>query len=158
MIYSSWDIEQNILKLVILDHFLPFHPTKNPKNQTFEKRKKLLEMSLFDTCVPKITIIWCTVPEILSETDRIFCHFGPFSLFYHPLSPLMIPKVKVLKKKKNEKNAWRYYPFIIHVYHKWRSWYMVLKYKVEQTEIFDQNFKIEKNTWRYYYFIHLHHK
>ena len=26
IIYSSWDIEQNILKLVILGHFLPFYP------------------------------------------------------------------------------------------------------------------------------------
>ena len=26
MIYSSWNIEQNRLKLVILGHFLPFHP------------------------------------------------------------------------------------------------------------------------------------
>ena len=31
MIYSSWDIEQNILKLVILGHFLPFYPLKTPK-------------------------------------------------------------------------------------------------------------------------------
>ena len=26
----------------------------------------------------KITIIWGTVPKIQSETDRFFCHFGPF--------------------------------------------------------------------------------
>ena len=31
MIYSSWDIAQDILKLVILGHLLPFHPHKNPK-------------------------------------------------------------------------------------------------------------------------------
>ena len=31
MIYSSWDIEQNILKLVILGHFLPFYPLQTPK-------------------------------------------------------------------------------------------------------------------------------
>ena len=53
-------------------------------------------------------------------------------------------------------------------------WYMVLKYKVQQTETFlilgnflafqppenpeNQNLKIEKSTWRYYYFTHLHHK
>ena len=31
MIYSSLDIEQNILKLVILGHLLPFYAYKNPK-------------------------------------------------------------------------------------------------------------------------------
>ena len=50
MIYSSWDIEQNILKLIILGHFLPFYTPKNPKNQNFEKWKKFLEISSFHTC------------------------------------------------------------------------------------------------------------
>ena len=37
---------------------------------------------------PKITIIWCTVPEIWSETDKIFCYFGPFfSLLLSPNDP-----------------------------------------------------------------------
>ena len=41
LIYSSCDIEQN-MKLKMLGNFLPFCPTKNPKNQNFEKMKKLL--------------------------------------------------------------------------------------------------------------------
>ena len=48
------------------------------KKNNFENIKKLLEISWFYTCVSKSAIIWCTVPEIRSETDRIFCHFGPF--------------------------------------------------------------------------------
>ena len=40
MIYSSWDIEQNILKLVILGHFLPFYPPKNPLKSKSWKMKK----------------------------------------------------------------------------------------------------------------------
>ena len=32
MIYNSWDIERDRLKLVFLGHFLPFYPPKNPKN------------------------------------------------------------------------------------------------------------------------------
>ena len=55
MIYRCWDKGQSILKLVILGHFLPFYPSKNPKTQNFEKWKKLLEISFY-TCVPKITI------------------------------------------------------------------------------------------------------
>ena len=152
---------------------MPFYPPKNPKNQNFEKWKNLLKISSFYTCAPKITIIWCTVPEIRSETDRIFCHFGPFFALLPPPSPLKIPKIKILKKMK--KMPGDIILLYIHVYHKWRSydiWF--LKYKVQQTEIFvilghflpfnprdsleNQNFKIENNTWRYYHFTHLHHK
>ena len=113
MIYSSWDIEQNILKLVILGHFLPFYPRKNPKNQNFEKWKNLLETSSFYTCVPKITIIWCMVPEIWSATDRIFCHNGPI---FCPPSPFPNGP-RESKFSKNKKSTWRYYHFT-NVYHK----------------------------------------
>ena len=44
MIYRSWDIECDRLKLVIMGHLLPFYPPppppKKPKNQNFEKMKK----------------------------------------------------------------------------------------------------------------------
>ena len=79
MIYSSWDIEQNILKLVNVGPFLPFYPLKKPKNQTFKKWKNLLEISLFFTCVPKSTIIWSAVPEIRSETQNFFDNLGHFT-------------------------------------------------------------------------------
>ena len=42
----------------------------------------MLEMSSFYTCVSKTTIIWGTVPEIWSETDRSFYHLGQFLSFY----------------------------------------------------------------------------
>ena len=96
MIYSSWNIEQNILKLVILGHFLPIYP----KNKNFEKWKNLLEISSFYSCVPKITIIWCTVPEIRSESDRIFLSFWViFCFFFHP-HPFWFQKSKFWKKEK----------------------------------------------------------
>ena len=48
---------------------------------------------------PKYIWMWhCTVPEIQSETDKIVCHLGCFLPFYAP-PPLMIPKIKILKKK-----------------------------------------------------------
>ena len=65
-------------------------PPKNKKNQNFQKWKKLLEISSFYTSVPKTTIIWVTVPEIQSKTDRIFCHF----------TPITTGKIKTLKKWK----------------------------------------------------------
>ena len=49
-----------------------------------KKGKILLEITSFYTCVPKFTIIQCMVSEIRSGTDRIFCHYGPFLLFYPP--------------------------------------------------------------------------
>ena len=113
MIYSSWDIEQNILKLVILGHFLPFYPPKNPKNQNFEKWKNLLEISSF-THVYQISQSYDV--QFLRYWVRITNFFVILSHFFTLLPPppsLIIPKIKILKKKKrNEKNALRYYPFI----------------------------------------------
>ena len=40
IIYSSWDIEQSILKLVILGHFLPFYtPLKAQKSKFWNMKK-----------------------------------------------------------------------------------------------------------------------
>ena len=44
-----------------------------------------------------MTIIWCMVPEIWREIDRIFCHFGPF--FFH-FTSLKTQKLKIYKKMK----------------------------------------------------------
>ena len=105
------------------------------------------------------------------ERHIFFVILGHFLPFY--LSPLMIPNIKILKKKKNMPGD--IILLYIHVYHIWRLYEIwFLKCKVWQTEIFNilghflpfqppdnlenQNFNIEKNTWRYYYFTHLHHK
>ena len=61
-------------------------------------KEKHLEISLFYTCVPKTTIIWGTVPELWSETNIIFCHFGPFFCL---IASLATWKIKILKKQKN---------------------------------------------------------
>ena len=71
-------------------------------------------MSSFSTCVPKITIIWCMLPEIWNRGDI----FSSFCAIFCPFTPLLPPKTKVWNKCK--KNPWRYYP-ITHAYHKWRS-------------------------------------
>ena len=74
--YGAWQTEiSNCGSFLAL---LPLNPSPPKKNRILNKWKKLLEISLFYTCVPKIMIIWCTVPEIHCGTDRIFCHFGPF--------------------------------------------------------------------------------
>ena len=40
IMYGSWDIERNTEFFVILDHFC-LYPCNNPKNQNFEKMKKI---------------------------------------------------------------------------------------------------------------------
>ena len=62
---------------VILSHFLPFYPTNKSKNQNFEKMINFVKLSFY-ICLPRMTIIWCMVPEIWSTTGKIFSHFGPF--------------------------------------------------------------------------------
>ena len=122
-IYSSWDIAQHILKLVILGRFLPFYLPKNPINQNFQKWKNLLEISSFYTCVPKITIKfwkkkWKKCLDILSfytymciinEDHMIYgswnirCDrqkFLSFWAIFCPFSPLTTWKIKILTLKK----------------------------------------------------------
>ena len=64
--------------------FCPFTPLKILKIKILKKWKKCLGIPSFYTSVPKIMIIWCTVPEIQHEIDVIFIfHFGPlFALFF----------------------------------------------------------------------------
>ena len=82
-------------------------------------------------CVPKITIIWCTIPKIKSETGRIFCHLGQF----FALLPPNDPKIKFWKKKKQMPGNIIF--LNINVYHKWRSYdTRFLKYKVREAETF----------------------
>ena len=68
-----------------LDHFLPFFPSNNQKNQNFENMKKCLVISSFYTSVTKIMIICYTVPEIQRMTDVIFIFH--FKLFFALLPP-----------------------------------------------------------------------
>ena len=148
--WSTWSIvpEKNILKLVILGHLLPFYPHQNPKIKIL---KNLLEISYY-TYIPKI--IWSVVPEIPSETGRIYCHSGPY---FALLPPYELKKSKFWKSKQH---TWRYYHFT-NAYHKWQShdvWF--LRYEMQQTEFLiilhhflpfyppnkpkNQNFKIKK--------------
>ena len=68
---------------IILGHFFPLTSSTDQKIKILKKWKHL-EMSSFYTCIPKVTIIWCMLPETWSATDIIFCHFEPFLAFYPP--------------------------------------------------------------------------
>ena len=116
--YASWNIrmkwesyvwflrygEQQTELSVTLDHFLPFYPPPLPPNNPKSKhilrnwkktnKKKHLEILSFYKSEPYMTIIWCMVSEIWSETDRFFVVLDHFLSFY----PLKICKIKILKK------------------------------------------------------------
>ena len=96
MIYSSWDIEQNILKLVILGHFLPFYPLKTPKIKILKNEEICWRYHHFTHVYQKSQScdIWFLRRGV---RQTIFCHFGPFFALLPP--PLMIPKMKILKEK-----------------------------------------------------------
>ena len=86
-IYSFWDKECDRLKLIIMGYFLPFYPSplKHEKSEFWKNEKKLLEISSFYTCVPKVTIIYEVrlLRYIVGQTES-FVISGHFLLFYRP--------------------------------------------------------------------------
>ena len=103
--YDSWDMEnnrQNFLSPWTI--FCPFTPrpallttqkvNTNWENEKKQTKKKHLEILSFYKSEPYMTIIWCMVSEIWSETDRFFVVLDHFLSFY----PLKICKIKILKK------------------------------------------------------------
>ena len=102
-------------------------------------------MSSFYTCVTKITIIRYKVPEYRVRLTEFFVILGHFLPFYHPAND---PQNQNFEEKKNEKNPLEILPFYIYmcvtnedhmIYgsSNIRSYdIQVLKYKVQQTEIF----------------------
>ena len=83
-------------------------------------KNKLLEISSFYTCVPKTTIIRGTVPVIRSETDRIFCHFGPF----FALSPHNNPQNQNFEKMKKKLYMSSFYTWVSKIMIIYASWDM----------------------------------
>ena len=99
MIYSSWDIECEGLKLVILGYFSPFILPENPKNQNFEKMKKSNgDIIILHVCTKNHNHM------MFDSWDREwdgwnFCDFGPFFALSPPLTT---QKIKILKKLKKD--------------------------------------------------------
>ena len=92
IIYSSWYIECDRLKSVILGHFLPFYPPKNLKDQNFEKNEKSCQRYYHFTHLhQKYNHLMYGSWDI--EWDRrIFFALLPFATTW---------KIKILKKCKN---------------------------------------------------------
>ena len=83
---------------VILNHFLPFYSPNNPKNQNFEKMKKLPGDIIILHKSTKIVIICYTDPEIRCVTDVILFFISGHVLSFYPPDN---SKNQNLKKMKN---------------------------------------------------------
>ena len=94
MRYQAWQTEF----FVILDHFLPFYPSNNPKNQNFEKMKKTPE--------DIIILQMCTINDshMMYGSWEMECNghnFLSFWTIFYPFTtspPPNNPNIKILKK------------------------------------------------------------
>ena len=100
MFYSSWDIEHNKLKLVILGHFLPFIPLKTLKIQNFEKWKSDEYIIILYMCTKNHNHMMYSSWNTEWERQKNLSFWAIFCPFTSPLPPLMIPNIKILKRMK----------------------------------------------------------
>ena len=126
MLYCSWDMARDRCNFYF-SFWDIFCPLTARKIKMSKKWKKPLEISSFYTSVPKIMIIYYTVPEIWHVTYVIFIfHFG---LFFALLPSQQPKKSKFLKNE----NTWRYH--FTCVYQKlWLDYAWFLRYGVWQTD------------------------
>ena len=119
MIYSSWGIQQNILKLVILGHFLSFYPLKTPKIKTLKNEKICWRYRHFTHVFQKpysydVRFLWYRARQI-----EFFVILGHFLSFY---PTWWSQKSKLKRKKKMKKMPGDIILLCIHVNHEWRSY------------------------------------
>ena len=153
---------------------MSFYHLKNPKIKIL-KIKKFAGDIIACACVPKITILWYTFPEIDSEKDMIFCNFGPFFALLPPYRPSPLPNNPGNQNFVNDKKKFQEILsfYTLHVYHTWKSYWVIFWifsplatwkiniFTLKNTSLEtpeNQNFCIKRNTWRFYHFTHLIHK
>ena len=128
MNYSSWDMEHNKLKLVILGLFCLFTPLKTPKIKILKNKTICWRYHDFTQVCQRSQShdVWFLRYGV--RHTKCFIILGHFLPFYHP-PPTNDPENQNFEeKKKNEKNDWRYYPFIHTCVPEMKIiWYMVLE-------------------------------
>ena len=127
-LYCSWDMAQDGCNWYF-SFWAIFCSFTSLTTRKMKISKKCMEMSSFNTTVPKIIIICFTVPEIWRMTGVIVIfHFG---LCFSILPPYQLKKQKF---QKNEKNTWRYH-HSTHVYQKlWLDDVWFLRYGAWQMD------------------------
>ena len=141
MIYSFWDIEQNIIKLVILGHFLPLYTPKSPKIKILKNLKTCWRYHYFTHVYQKPQYMMYSSWDAEWEKQNFLSFWAISCPFTHPLPlPSHLPNDP---KRQNFGKKWEKYLEIISFYsfmctinedHLYDIW--LLKYKVQLTEIF----------------------
>ena len=92
MMHGSWDISRN-RAFVILGQFLPFDPPDNPKNQNFEKMKKVWRYYRF-------TFVHHKWYHMMYASWNMECNrhsFLSFWAIFCPFTLLKTPKIEIWK-------------------------------------------------------------
>ena len=92
MMHGSWDISRN-RAFVILGQFLPFDPPDNPKNQNFEKMKKVWRYYHF-------TFVHHKWYHMMYASWNMECNrhsFLSFWAIFCPFTLLKTPKIEIWK-------------------------------------------------------------
>ena len=126
MLYCSWDMARDRCNYFSFwTIFCPFTPLTAWKIKINKKNeKKHLKISSFYKSIPKIMIIFCTVPEIWWVTNVIVIfHFGLiFALYPPPLPPHPHPNSPKTQKR------WKKTPEDIIILHKYTKNYDQMMY------------------------------
>ena len=127
MLYGSWNMKYNRQKFLTLwAIFLPFQRLDKLENKNFNIKKTPWDIIILH--IYSINGKQCTVPEIWSATDIIFCYSRPFLPFYLSVDP---KNQNFLKYRRKHLKILSFYN------HKWQScdvWF--LRYGVQQTNVF----------------------
>ena len=155
MLYSSWDIEQNILKLLILGHFLPFYPLKTVEIKISKNKKFAGDIIILHMYTKNHNQVTYGSWNMERDGQNSLSFWTNFCCF----TPLSNQKNKIFKNWKKILEILSFYTFVPKVTIIWcmvlEIWSMIL----DRFSLFysptTQKVKILKNfkknkTWNYY--------
>ena len=97
IMYGSWDIKRNTEFFVILDHFC-LYPCNNPKNQNFEKMKKMPgDIILSHKCTINDNHMMYGSWNWKRDTQN----FLSFWTVFYPFTVVTTQKIRIWKNEKN---------------------------------------------------------
>ena len=158
MLYSSWDTEQNILKLLILGDFLPFYPLKTIEIKISKNKKFAEDIIILHMCTKNYNQMTYGSWNMERDGQNFLSFWTNFCCF----TPLSNQKNKIFKNWKKCLGILSFYTFVPKVAIIWcmvlEIWSMIL----DRFSLFypptTQKVKILKNwrkkTWSYYHFTH----
>ena len=122
MLYGSWDMvldrwmDGHGRTDSILGNFLPFYPPNSPKNQSFEKIKKVLgDIIILHMCSKNYDQMMFGSWDMV----RNGCNYFSFWAIFCPFIPLTARKIKILKKWKKHLETSSFYICVPKIMIRW---------------------------------------